>query len=75
MRHRHGVNLRSKLLCPICAEIKKVAAIDDDGTITLSCAHTRGITLPLKPGRVSIENLRSEKGRQQFPLHKELPCQ
>jgi hypothetical protein len=70
MRHR-GVNLRSSLLCAVCGEVKKVAAIDDDSRITLCCGHVRPELLPLQPGRVSVESLRTEKGQQLFPVRRE----
>lgn len=70
-----GVNLRSRLLCPICAEIKKVVAIDGDRQITLSCLHVRPEILPLRPGTISLEHLRTEKGQRLFPLEKEIAVQ
>ena len=70
-----GVNLRSKLLCPDCGEIKRVVAIHDDRQITLSCLHVRPELLPLQAGRISLEHLRTEKGQRFFPLEKETPCQ
>ena len=70
-----GANLRSRLLCPICAEIKKVVAIDDDRQITLSCLHVRPELLPLQAGHISLEHLRTEKGQRSFPLTKQAAIQ
>lgn len=65
-RRRTGVNLRSRLLCPICNEVKPVIAIEE--LVTLSCRHTRTEkTLPLRRGHISIENMRSEAAQRLFP--------
>jgi hypothetical protein len=66
-RRRHGVNLRSRLLCPVCQEVTPVEAIDDDMLITLSCGHQRGELLPVREGCLSLEHMRTKKGQQVFP--------
>lgn len=65
-----GANKRSRLLCPICAEVKKVQSIED-GQITLICGHLRQQILPVRPGCISIEDLRTSKGRRLFPVNRE----
>jgi hypothetical protein len=65
-----GANTRSRLLCPQCADLKQVSAINSD-EITLSCGHVRAQIIPLEPGRVSIENLRTEAGRKLFPANRQ----
>ena len=65
-----GANTRSKLLCPDCGEVNRVSKIND-GVLLLVCGHSRGEILPLLPGRVSIESLRSRTGQECFPLEKE----
>lgn len=67
MRPR-GANTRSRLLCEICREIKKVSTIADANEITLVCGHLRPQILALQPGRVSIESLRTQRGQECFPL-------
>jgi hypothetical protein len=69
MRPR-GANTRSKLLCPICAEIKKVVAIDEDRQITLSCLHVRPEILAPSQGHLSLEHLKTERGQRCFPLER-----
>lgn len=61
---------KTRLLCPVCGEVKQVAEINDAG-ILLSCGHTRQETLPLQHGHVSFENLWSKIGRELFPLQRD----
>jgi hypothetical protein len=67
-----SITTRSRLLCPECRELKRVAGVRFDGGGTtiasLKCGHDRGEILPLAPGRVSLENLNSPDGRRLFPL-------
>lgn len=60
-----SVTRNSKLLCPICTDLKKVVEIAE--LITLECGNTRPEILPLIRGRVSIENINSRLGRRLFP--------
>lgn len=66
-RRHHGVNLRSRLLCPVCKEVKPVQEIDGGKLITLSCGHKRHELLPARKDHVSIEDLKSKQGRRAFP--------
>lgn len=59
-----------RLLCPQCADVKRVASIDNE-QIVLVCGHGRAHLLPLEPGRISIENLRTAKGLGLFPANHE----
>jgi uncharacterized Zn finger protein len=68
-----GVNTRSRLLCPECSEMKKVQEVlGDDASPSLAvleCGHVRPAgTLPLKPGRVSLEHMRTSLGRDAFRI-------
>jgi hypothetical protein len=60
-----GVNLRSRLLCPECDEVKPVRAIDE--SIVLACGHSRPECLPAAPGHLSLEDLWTKLGRELFP--------
>lgn len=66
MRPR-GANTRSRLLCPRCSELRKVKLIED-GHITLTCGHLRTEILPVQPGHISLEDLRTAIGQRLFPL-------
>jgi hypothetical protein len=66
-----GANTRSRLLCPVCHEIKQVTAIESE-LLSLACGHTRPELLPLGENRVSLENLRTAIGQRMFPaIHKD----
>jgi hypothetical protein len=66
----HGRNC--KLLCPTCSDLKKVKQVLSDAespTIAvLECGHMRPAELlPLKHGRISLEHMSREWGRECFP--------
>jgi hypothetical protein len=64
-----SVTKNSRLLCPICGEVKPVEELGE--LITLRCGHSRTEILPLVAGRVSVENLRSAAGRKLFPAQRD----
>ena len=66
MSRKRGVNTRSRLLCVDCAEVKKVSAINGH-SVVLECGHDRPEILPLEPGHVSVEHMRTQRGQQLFP--------
>jgi hypothetical protein len=63
---RHGMNRHCRLLCPKCGELQQLKS-SNDKKITLVCGHARPRILPLTGGRVSVEHLNSEQGKQVFP--------
>lgn len=64
------VTRRCKLLCPECGGPKKVRDIVAP-SVALICGHWRSTgLLPLLPGRVSIENIRTSAGNRLFPYDK-----
>lgn len=66
-----GANTRSRLLCPQCKELRKVKSIED-GHITLStCGHLRMEILPVQPGHISLEDLRTAIGQRLFPFSRQ----
>jgi hypothetical protein len=71
MKQPSTITNRSRLLCPDCDELRRVKEVmQDDETPTivyLACGHFRGELLPLKAGRISIENLNTAQGRTCFP--------
>jgi hypothetical protein len=59
--------VRCKLLCAECGELRKLKAIED-GSALLDGGHIRASKLlPLIPGRISIENVRTAIGDRCFP--------
>ena len=69
-RRIRGVNLRSRLLCPVCSNVIQVATIEDE-VITLECGHQRGELLPSAPNCLSLESLRTKAGQRAFPANRE----
>lgn len=64
-----SVTRNSRLLCPICNELKKVVEIAE--LIQLECGDPpRPEILPLLAGRVSVENIQSPAGRKLFPANR-----
>jgi hypothetical protein len=70
-RRDRGVNLRSRLLCPVCREVKPVKKIEE--LITLLCGHSRPECLPTAPGHISLEHLRTKVGQKLFPAPTDKP--
>jgi hypothetical protein len=62
-----GVNIRCRLLCRDCAELRKIASISEDRSrIQLrECEHVRPESLPRKG--ISLEDANSEIGWRLFP--------
>jgi len=56
----------SKLLCPECGDLKEAKSPKGD-EIVLLCGHIRPQILPLTDGRVSLEHLNTERGKNLFP--------
>jgi hypothetical protein len=66
-----SLNTRCRLLCPECNDLKRVKKVLTDTespTIAvLECGHLRGELLALAPGRISIEDMGTKRGRECFP--------
>jgi hypothetical protein len=62
-----GVNIRCRLLCRDCAELRKIASISEDRCcIQLQeCQHTRPETLP--SNGISLEHAHTKIGWRLFP--------
>jgi hypothetical protein len=63
-RRESSVTKKCRMLCPQCG-VRQVKEPGDP--IILDCGHSRGEILPLQPGRISLENLKTEIGRECFP--------
>jgi hypothetical protein len=66
-----GPNKKSKLLCGQCKEVNQVISVEDS-TVSLACGHIRtsGL-LPVEPGHVSLEHLKSAIGRKLFTANRD----
>lgn len=61
------MKLARRMLCPDCEQVREVMAVAN-GQVTLVCSHVRQFKLPLKPHRVSVENLNKKIGWELFPV-------
>lgn len=72
MNLKTSITLRCKLLCGECRELKQVESVEFDSkgqtVVTLECLHQRGELLPSASGHLSIEDVRTESGKEAFPL-------
>jgi len=58
------------MLCQLGCGVKRVIAATENTRI-LECHHERSMSiLPLKTGRISIEDLRTNIGQQLFPAQR-----